>query len=998
MAASRAKVIQYVQVQEQKKLPRCVQFWVYFFRKDVKAMVKVQKRFVKKIPGPKARESGALSSEQRSSKTECTEGNSDKLTFYGTELVVVEGTKSLGALVLIAKGMNAKISKRQDCSVKSSWKNRGDDDIHAFEGSTAEDLQRKPSESRGSGSASFEDEMSGDDYIITTDIPDIIEFPSGLHPEISTLGYDNLYSRASGYPDLDETGSTMPTIQIITDEDYPYTTPTGFYIPAREVTTLTTRIPYTYPTETLDVEMELLPVPDITEGEVTDMLDALRVSSTAGVYVVEGPQTDLTAYRLEPRVQIRRETRFVHPYGFPKEFSAVTTFRMREETPEMVWNLWEVTDRYGDEQFRLRLYGETNAVEVYNVAAVGEEVTTFENVGQLFNRAWHKLSLSATRTQLTLFVDCQQVGTAPIRQYGAIGTDGVTIIATGAKNDVTFPVDVQQFKIYSNPSKATDLTCCELPGVCERQGIEGTSTECACRPAMAGFPGFPGPKGYVGDKGNSGFPGSQGRKGYRGFKGAQGRRGDPGPRGEEGEEGSHGDPGYSGAMGVPGPRGEQGAPGEQGEKGTVGFSGPRGEPGPKGEIGDIGRTGEEGSAGSLGEVGSPGNPGSQGPPGIMGLKGFPGDPGFSGDIGEQGYLGYPGSRGHLGIPGSKGSLGFSGIPGSDGVPGGDGPLGVPGLQGETGQIGAKGDRGDPGPRGPQGLHGFPGPKGDAGEPGIPGKPGAQGIKGLPGAQGETGPDGQKGETGRTGLKGKTGPKGINGDVGDKGQPGPRGLPGDVGIEGRRGVPGIPGPRGFPGPIGEIGESGPRGEPGPVGAHGPGMPEEQVYELCKSVVNEQIAIYASAIRWACARACPTNNITLIGPPGSPGLPGKRGEQGEPGNAGFDGEPGPRGRAGLAGSKGAPGERGDKGEKGAKGAQGVGLPGTEGLQGPRGYPGYPGDAEEGEPGPQGPIGYSGPSGQPGLPGMPGVPGICEAQDCGIHAAGLQAQHGLLKGPNY
>ncbi|XP_072323109.1 uncharacterized protein [Scyliorhinus torazame] len=867
----------------------------------------------------------------------------------------------------------------------------GDDDINAFEGSSAEGLHREPSESTGSGSTAFENGMSGDGNVITADIRDNIESPSGYYPEIEIPDYDDLYRTVSGNPDLDETGSSMPTLQMVMDKDYPYTNPAGVYIPNREVTPRT-RMPYIRHKETPDVEMESLLTHDISEGQVTDMLDALGVSSTIGVHEVEGSQIHLTAYRLEPSVQIRRETRFVHPYGFPKEFSVVTTFRMREGTPDMVWNLWEVTDRYGDEHFHLRLYGETNAVELYNMAAVGEEVTTFENVGQLFNRGWHKLSLSATRTQLTLFVDCQQVGAAPIRQYGFIGTDGVTLLATGARNGTTLPVDVQQFNIYSNPNKASEVTCCELPGVCERQRIDGTSTECPC---MSALPAFPGPKGYRGDKGSPGLPGPQGRKGYRGFKGAQGRRGDPGPMGEEG---SHGDSGYSGAMGDPGPRGEKGVPGEQGEKGAVGFLGPRGEPGPKGEIGEIGEAGEEGSAESSGELGSPGNSGPPGLPGIMGLKGFPGDPGFSGDIGEPGDTGYPGSIGYIGTSGSKGTFGLAGMAGSGGVPGGDGPLGIPGMQGETGQIGAKGDRGDPGPRGPQGPHGFQGLKGDTGEPGIPGKLGAKGMKGLPGTTGEPGPDGQKGETGRTGFQGQTGLKGDKGDIGDKGQHGQNGLPGNVGIEGRRGVPGIPGPRGFPGLLGERGEAGLTGELGPVGAHGPEMPMEQVYELCRSVVNEQIAIYASAIRRTCARACPTNNVTLIGPPGSPGIPGKRGEQGESGIAGNPGKPGPRGREGLAGSMGAPGERGNKGEKGVKGTQGVGLPGTEGLQGPRGYPGHPGSAEEGKPGPQGPVGYSGPSGRPGLSGEPGVPGICKTGDCGTHAAALLAQYGLLKGPNY
>ncbi|XP_043545285.1 collagen alpha-1(IX) chain-like [Chiloscyllium plagiosum] len=479
----------------------------------------------------------------------------------------------------------------------------GDDEINSFEALTAEGLHRN-----ASGSLSYENELSGDGNVITTDTHDITESPSGFYPEMKRPDSDDLYLTASGDPDLEETGPSIP-------KDTDYTNHTSVYIPA-SVHTKT----FTHQRESSDTATESLPIHDLLESKVTDMLKALGVSSTVGVYEVEGSQINLKAYRLEPSVQIRRESRLVHPYGFPNELSIVATFRMRENTPNMVWNLWEVTDRYDNEQFRLRLYGETNAVELYNVAAVGEEVTTFENVGQLFNQAWHKLSLSATKTQLTLFVDCQQVGTAPIRQYGFIGTDGVTVLATGARRNTTLPVDIQQFTIYGNPSKASEVTCCELPGICEKQSSDGTSIGCPCRPTKPGFLGFSGPNGYPGDKGRSGFPGSQGRKGYQGFKGVQGRRGDPGPRGEEGEEGSHGDPGYSGAMGIPGPPGDKGVLGAKGKKGAAGYSGPQGEPGPKGEIGDTGESGEEGSAGSPGEVGAPGNSGPPGPPGIKGLK------------------------------------------------------------------------------------------------------------------------------------------------------------------------------------------------------------------------------------------------------------------------------------------------------------------------------------------------------------------------------------------
>ncbi|XP_072907157.1 uncharacterized protein [Hemitrygon akajei] len=623
----------------------------------------------------------------------------------------------------------------------------GDVSSPFLEESATEDFHRQSSE-RGSGNSS--PEISGDLHITTPSISNIIETPLELHPELSV----------SGESDQEGSGSPVGSLQMLTDG-------------------------------------------------VTNMLDALRVTAAAGVHEVEGPQADLMAYRLEPGLQIRRETRLVHPYGFPTEFSMVATFRMREDTPRMVWDLWEITDSYGDEQFRLRLYSETKAVEIYSAAALGGGVTTFENVGQLFDRDWHKLSLGMTRTQLTLFVDCQQVGTVPFQLLGSIAIDGVSAIAKGATSDATLPVDVQQFKIYSNPNKAAEVTCREL----------------SCS-------------------------------------------------------------------------------------------------------GEIGRPGEEGSGDSSGEVGSPG---------------------------------------------------FPGMPASDGLPGNDGPRGIPGIQGESGQMGPKGEKGDPGSRGPQGPRGLPGLKGDSGEPGIAGGPGFRGAKGLQGEPGEMGPDGQKGESGATGAKGKSGHKGNQGDKGDKGQPGIHGPPGGIGTAGSRGVPGVPGPPGFPGPVGQTGVPGPRGEPGPVGAHGPGMPDDQLYELCEGVVNEQIAIYAPLIQRVCTMACPTKNATLIGPPGSPGLPGERGQQGDSGRPGLVGKPGPRGRTGLPGPIGAPGQKGDKGEKGPIGVQGCGLPGADGVQGPRGYPGHPGTAEDGEPGPQGPVGYSGPSGPPGLPGIPGIPGICEARNC-------------------
>lgn len=138
--------------------------------------------------------------------------------------------------------------------------------------------------------------------------------------------------------------------------------------------------------------------------------------------------------------------RLLFPYGIPQEFSLVSTFRMKEKTHEEVWNLWEIESRNGAEQFRLRLYGEMNAVEVYSAAASGrDKVTTFENLDKLFDGKWHKLSLSVRRNQLTLYVDCQQAGSSPVSLYGTIKTDGISTLARRIKDDATANVS----KMYS---------------------------------------------------------------------------------------------------------------------------------------------------------------------------------------------------------------------------------------------------------------------------------------------------------------------------------------------------------------------------------------------------------------------------------------------------------------------------------------------------------------------------------------------------------------------
>lgn len=105
------------------------------------------------------------------------------------------------------------------------------------------------------------------------------------------------------------------------------------------------------------------------------------------------------------------------------------------------------------------------------------------------------------------------------------------------------------------------------------------------------------------------------------------------------------------------------------------------------------------------------------------------------------------------------------------------------------------------------------------------------------------------------------------------QPGERGAPGDRGPAGSPGQVGMPGPAGPPGLPGTPGTRGQPGMPGLPGLPGRGFTEEEMREMCSSVLREQLSELTNKLR---------------GPPGSPG----RGKPGKPGPPGPQGSPGIR----------------------------------------------------------------------------------------------------------
>nr|XP_014349373.1 PREDICTED: uncharacterized protein LOC102355403 [Latimeria chalumnae] len=155
----------------------------------------------------------------------------------------------------------------------------------------------------------------------------------------------------------------------------------------------------------------------------------LDVAHLRGVRRVEGSTLLQIAYRLEKEANFQIPTRILYPKGLPEEYSFVTTFRMMRETIDTVWNLFQIVDEDGYKQIGLRLDGEQQAVEFFLVGQDGNlEVATFPGVSQLFNTEWHKILVGVEMNKITLFVDCQLVGSKPIKTKGTVNVDGETLI------------------------------------------------------------------------------------------------------------------------------------------------------------------------------------------------------------------------------------------------------------------------------------------------------------------------------------------------------------------------------------------------------------------------------------------------------------------------------------------------------------------------------------------------------------------------------------------
>uniref|UniRef100_A0A665X849 Thrombospondin-like N-terminal domain-containing protein n=2 Tax=Echeneis naucrates TaxID=173247 RepID=A0A665X849_ECHNA len=230
---------------------------------------------------------------------------------------------------------------------------------------------------------------------------------------------------------------------------------------------------------------------------------------------------DLQSFRLGSSPLIK-PTKLIFPNGLSSEYSLVTIFRVRRTTKKDRWYLWQIFDNSGGTQVSVIVDGGKKVVEF---SSQGLFTFRSRDLHVLFDRQWHKLSISVQSNKVSVYLDCKLIESTQTNEKDPIDLSGHTLITTRVEDGRPVDIELRQILIYCDPYMAEMENCCELlepkceatktfngtspPLVSEQlpqmlsQPVSKSIDRCHC-PAEKGDAGLPGLAGLPGQKGDKG--------------------------------------------------------------------------------------------------------------------------------------------------------------------------------------------------------------------------------------------------------------------------------------------------------------------------------------------------------------------------------------------------------------------------------------------------------------------------------------------------------------
>ncbi|CAG6017449.1 unnamed protein product, partial [Menidia menidia] len=187
---------------------------------------------------------------------------------------------------------------------------------------------------------------------------------------------------------------------------------------------------------------------------------------------------DLPSFRLGSSPLIK-PTKLIFPNGLSSEYSLVCIFRVRRTTKKDRWYLWQIFDQSGGSQVSVVVDGGKKAVEFsYQGLTKNALRYTFKSreLLALFDRQWHKLSISVQSNMVSIYMDCNLLERRLTDERDTIDSSGRTLITTRVEDGRPVDIEVRQILIYCDPYMAEMENCCELlKPKCGVETFNGTS-------------------------------------------------------------------------------------------------------------------------------------------------------------------------------------------------------------------------------------------------------------------------------------------------------------------------------------------------------------------------------------------------------------------------------------------------------------------------------------------------------------------------------------------
>uniref|UniRef100_A0A668B057 Collagen alpha-1(XXI) chain n=1 Tax=Myripristis murdjan TaxID=586833 RepID=A0A668B057_9TELE len=182
---------------------------------------------------------------------------------------------------------------------------------------------------------------------------------------------------------------------------------------------------------------------------------------------IPGSLVSEAAYALTTSMDITENTREIFPEGLPPSYVFVATLRLKGSSSKVTFDLWRVLSKDQEIQAALTLSGQDKTVTFTTTSTTElEQRVVFRagfQVGTLFDGHWHQVKVLVRPSQVTSFLDDQQIQEVKLEPVEPIYINGKTQVAKRRGTDVT--VEIQKLRLYCDPHQSERETACEIYSV-----------------------------------------------------------------------------------------------------------------------------------------------------------------------------------------------------------------------------------------------------------------------------------------------------------------------------------------------------------------------------------------------------------------------------------------------------------------------------------------------------------------------------------------------------